>query len=188
MSRWVCGRCGANNMPQVATCFKCGAGQAQQAPAQPTQTMPAPPYRPQPPVPQQYMPPAEYGQRLPGVPDPLAPPPPGYRGTSTQVVHTVSHQGYQRPKMDVCAILSVVFGAIGMISFCFPWPWCILGMVMAGISLYRIAHEEQLTGRGMAWGGFWLSLIPMLFWIGLFLWAGAQPSQPTPLYGPGNRP
>jgi hypothetical protein len=76
--------------------------------------------------------------------------------------------GLQPPKTDVCAIVSLVFGGISSLTVmcCLLWPitWgtAPLGLILGIVSLYRTKTDPNLTGRGLAWGGIALSVIPAL--------------------------
>lgn len=66
------------------------------------------------------------------------------------------------PKTDVCAILSVVFGAVSLLFFCVGgWYFAVAGLVLGLVSLARLRNNPRLTGLPMAIIGVILSSVPL---------------------------
>lgn len=138
-------------------------------PAQPPPSsyQPQPSFRP-PTYPSQGYPPA-----APLPPYPLQPPP-AYTASAAE-------------KTDICALLSTIFGGLGMLFFCFlGWLFALPGMILGVVSLVRQRRDPTLGGRVLAIVGIALSGVVLawaLFWLVLFTWAALTPtprSTPAP--------
>ena len=73
--------------------------------------------------------------------------------------------------MDVCAILSLVFGIMGLFSFCCILSWFadIAALVLGGVSISRIKGDPNLDGKSMAIIGIVLGVLGLLGGIGFTL-------------------
>ena len=125
------------------------------------QLPPAPPASPAPTDPTVYQPAPQYQ-----APPPPYPPQP-YQQQYLPPDYSVPAYAAPPQKTDSCAILSVVFSSLGVgFVCCFGWVFSLVGTVLGIVSLVRMNSEPQLQGRGLAWTGFILGLIPSLLMLG----------------------
>jgi hypothetical protein len=176
MHAWDCA-CGTRNAAQLAACHRCGRPMNEGRPVQlQTQAPPAP-----------QAPPA--WSQSPSAPPPApAPQPPlahpTYGGAYGPPAPYSTPYGAPQPfpaapqsVVDACAILSTVFGALGLFSMCcVGWAFGLVGAILGVVSLVRLGSNPLLHGKGLAWTGLILSLIPVLFtlfWLALALLSAA---------------
>jgi hypothetical protein len=92
-----------------------------------------------------------------GAPQGLFPPPP------LQAIG-----GGQRT--DICALLSTIFGAIGLlVSLYGGWILAIAGLILGIVSHFRLREDPALRGVGLKNCGLALSLLAILFPILAFI-------------------
>lgn len=84
---------------------------------------------------------------------------------------------------DACAILSVVFGGLGIGLMCFGWFFAIPGLILGIISMVRIRSNPRLSGMPMAITGTALSAVPIAWGIWLMLAVSYAVSTAPPVPG-----
>lgn len=148
----ACPQCQTPAPLQAAQCAHCGRHyRTQFAPPDQTVTFPA--------------------SEGPGRSGAYLPPPVPYQQPQapTHYQPPAYEQPWQPPaeaRTDVCGILSVVFGGVGVL-FC-PLVFSIAGLVLGIVSLYRVKElglkgkplaiiGTSLSGAGLAWGLIWFT-------------------------------
>jgi len=150
----ICPQCQTSTDIHAQTCGGCGRQFRTQFAQSTDQTVlgaASPPPSYQPPV-QSGAYPQPYQQPAP----PVYQPPPVYIQSSRRT--------------DPCAVISVIFGTLGLLLFCcMGWIFSLVGGVLALVSLIRIHVDASLDGKVLAWIGILLAAIPMLIWFALIV-------------------
>jgi hypothetical protein len=69
----------------------------------------------------------------------------------------------QNPPTEICAVLSTVFGALGLVFFCFGGGlWGVMGLIMAVISGFRMRGSPgEFRGTGLLVAGTLMSALSL---------------------------
>lgn len=83
-------------------------------------------------------------------------------------------------RTDPCAVMSIIFGTLSLLLFCFfGWLFGLAGLILGIVSLQRLKQHDQLTGAPMAITGIVLSSLAVAFslwW--MYVWVSATSTPP----------